>query len=72
MNRNDAGFTLLEMVCVMAIVALLAAFAMPSPHTRTSRAGVERLAREARLCICNLGQEPLHRADFLRAWLNFD
>jgi general secretion pathway protein H len=47
MNRNDAGFTLLEMVCVMAIVALLAAFAMPSPHTRTSRAGVERLAREA-------------------------
>lgn len=45
--RPDSGFTLLEMVCVMAVVALLAAMAVPRPHSGTSRAGVEQLARRA-------------------------
>ena len=46
MARADAGFTLLEVVCVVAIVALIAGLALPGPHAGTSRAGVERLARD--------------------------
>ena len=46
-ERPDSGFTLLEMVCVVAVVGLLAAMAVPRPHAGTSRAGVEQLARRA-------------------------
>jgi general secretion pathway protein H len=47
MRRAEAGFTLIEMVAVMALIAILAALAMPSPIAGTSRAGVEQLARRA-------------------------
>jgi len=47
MARGEAGFTLLEVVCVVAIVAMIAGLALPSPHPGTSRAGVEQLARSA-------------------------
>lgn len=34
--RGEAGFTLIEMVCVLAIIAMLAAIILPSiPHTTT-------------------------------------
>lgn len=35
--RRDAGFTLLEVVCVVAIVAMIAAFALPSMWSSTSQ-----------------------------------
>ena len=44
-SDGEAGFTLLELVAVMALIAILAALAMPSPVAGTSRAGVEQLAR---------------------------
>ena len=49
MNRDaasDAGFTLLEMVCVIAIVAMLAAVLMPNLSRGTSRPRLEGYAIE--------------------------
>lgn len=46
MNR-EAGFTLLEVVCVLAIVGLLAALALPALPRGTSRARLEAYALEA-------------------------
>ena len=42
----EAGFTLLEMVCVLAIVALLAAISLPGLPMATSRARLEAYAVE--------------------------
>lgn len=49
MRRGDreAGFTLLEIVCALAIVAALAAIALPRLAPGTSRAKLEALAVEA-------------------------
>jgi general secretion pathway protein H len=48
MNEADAkGFTLLEMVCVIAIIALLAAVLLPFVPRHTSRARLEAYAMEA-------------------------
>jgi general secretion pathway protein H len=50
MNRRagpEDGFTLLEMVCVLAIVGLLAAVLLPSIPRQTSRARLEAYAIEA-------------------------
>jgi general secretion pathway protein H len=41
---NKAGFTLLEIICVLAIVALLAALILPAGPTGTSRARLEGYA----------------------------
>jgi general secretion pathway protein H len=49
MNRgaeSEAGFTLLEMVCVIAIVAMLAAVLMPNLSRGTSRPRLEGYAIE--------------------------
>jgi general secretion pathway protein H len=49
MNKDagsDAGFTLLEMVCVIAIVAMLAAVLMPNLSRGTSRPRLEGYAIE--------------------------
>ena len=43
----EAGFTLLEMVCVLAIVAILAAIVIPALPRGTSRARLESYAVEA-------------------------
>src|SRR6516164_7887436 len=43
-NRADAGFTLLEMVCVMAMVALLAAILLPRLPHGTTRPQLEAYA----------------------------
>lgn len=44
---EDAGFTLLEVVCVLAIVALLAAIALPAMPRTTSLPQIEGYAVEA-------------------------
>jgi general secretion pathway protein H len=50
MNRragSEDGFTLLEMVCVLAIIALLAAVLLPNMPRQTSRSRLEAYAIEA-------------------------
>jgi general secretion pathway protein H len=50
MNRGigaQDGFTLIEMVCVMAIIGLLAAVVMPNFPRQTSRSRLEAYAVEA-------------------------
>lgn len=42
--RNEDGFTLLEIICVLAIVGLLAALALPAIPRGTSRARMEGYA----------------------------
>ncbi len=42
--RDESGFTLLEMVCVLAIIALLLAMALPAFPLRTSRPMLEAYA----------------------------
>lgn len=42
--EKRAGFTLLEVICVLAIVALLAALILPAMPTGTSRARLEAYA----------------------------
>jgi general secretion pathway protein H len=41
---DESGFTLIEIVCVLAIIALLAAIALPAFPRGTSRARLEALA----------------------------
>ncbi len=43
-RRGDNGFTLVEIVCVLAIVAMLAALALPAIPRGTSRPKLEALA----------------------------
>jgi general secretion pathway protein H len=43
-TRADAGFTLIEMVCVMAIIGLLTAVLLPSFPRQTSRARLQSYA----------------------------
>ena len=45
-DGNEAGFTLLEIVCVLAIIGLLAAIILPSIPRGTSRAQLESYAIE--------------------------
>jgi general secretion pathway protein H len=47
MNKGERGFTLLEMVCVLAIIALLAAVLLPFIPHETSRARLEAYALQA-------------------------
>jgi general secretion pathway protein H len=44
---SEDGFTLIEMVCVMAIIGLLAAVLLPSIPRQTSRSRLEAYAIEA-------------------------
>lgn len=43
-NRRDDGFSLLEVVCVLAILAIIAAIAIPRMPHSTSRAQLEAYA----------------------------
>jgi general secretion pathway protein H len=47
MTDTERGFTLLEMVCVLAIIALLAGVLMPFIPRETSRARLEAYALQA-------------------------
>jgi general secretion pathway protein H len=44
--RREAGFTLVEVICVLAIVALLAGLALPALTFQTSRSRLEAYALE--------------------------
>jgi general secretion pathway protein H len=46
-EAGQRGFTLLEMVCVLAIVAMLSAVLLPFIPRQTSRAGLQAYALEA-------------------------
>ena len=46
-ERSERGFTLLEMVCVLAIIALLAAVLLPFIPHETSRARLQAYALQA-------------------------
>ena len=46
-EASDGGFTLLEMVCVIALVAMLAAVLLPFVPRNTSRARLQAYALEA-------------------------
>jgi general secretion pathway protein H len=50
-NHGIEGFTLLEIVCVLAIVSLLAAIVVPALPRGTSRAGLESYAVAAAALI---------------------
>ncbi len=45
-RRGESGFTLLETICVLAIIAMLAAIALPAFPRRTSRTMLEAYAVE--------------------------
>src|SRR5277367_1192184 len=47
MKRDDAGFTLIEIVCVLAIIALLAGLVLPSIPRATSGPCLEAYAMQA-------------------------
>jgi general secretion pathway protein H len=44
--RGEDGFTLIEVICVLAIVAMLAAIILPALPRGTSRARLEAYALE--------------------------
>ena len=46
MRHDEAGFTLIEIICVLAIVGLLAAVALPAIPKGTSRARLEGYAMD--------------------------
>jgi general secretion pathway protein H len=45
-RRSEAGFTLLEIICVLAIIVMLAAIALPAFPRGTSKAMLEAYALE--------------------------
>jgi general secretion pathway protein H len=47
MSKGERGFTLLEMVCVLAIIALVATVLLPSIPRETSRARLQAYALQA-------------------------
>src|ERR1700756_888186 len=47
MNEAQRGFTLLEMVCVIALIAMIASVLLPFVPRRTSRARLQAYALEA-------------------------
>jgi general secretion pathway protein H len=62
-DRGEDGFTLLEMVCVLAVVALLAAIALPAMRRNTSRPELEGYAvRTAALLMADRNAALRRRA----------
>jgi general secretion pathway protein H len=58
---GEEGFTLLEMVCVVAIVALLAAILLPAIPRATSRSQLEAFALETASVLTTDRSEAMRR-----------
>src|SRR5215469_4245145 len=58
---GEEGFTLLEMVCVVAIIALLAAILLPAIPHATSRAQLEAFALETASVLTTDRSEAMRR-----------
>jgi general secretion pathway protein H len=58
---GEEGFTLLEMVCVVAIIALLAAILLPALPHATSRAQLEAFALETASVLTTDRSEAMRR-----------
>lgn len=58
---GQQGFTLLEMVCVVAIIALLAAILLPAIPRATSRAQLEAFALETASVLTTDRSEAMRR-----------
>ena len=64
MNEAQRGFTLLEMVCVIALVAMIAAVLLPLVPRQTSRARLQAYALEAATLLKDDRNAAIaHRAD---------
>lgn len=61
MNRPSAGFALLEIICVLAVIAMIAAFALPSMPRATSHARLQSLAMEAAVMLKDDRMNALQR-----------
>jgi general secretion pathway protein H len=68
--RGQAGFTLLEVVCVLAIVALLAALILPAIPRGTSRARLESYAVEAAAILTADRNAAIRRHVRTATWLD--
>jgi len=60
-TAGEEGFTLLEMVCVVAIIALLAAILLPAIPRATSRAQLEAFALETASVLTTDHSEAMRR-----------
>jgi general secretion pathway protein H len=71
-GREDGGFTLLEIVCVLAIVALIAAIAYPAIPRATSRPLLEAYALKAAGLLKEDRNAALRRGAMVATQLNAD
>lgn len=70
MNNNNKGFSLIELMIVVAIVGILSAIALPAYHTYTKRAHIAEglaLANGAKVAITDyystFGKYPIDNLD---------
>jgi general secretion pathway protein H len=68
--RDEAGFTLIEMVCVLAIIGLMASLALPAFPRGTSRARLEGYAMETASLLIADRDAAIRRHAVIRSAVN--